>query len=570
MPPFCCCWAMTNFFPRTAWLLAVLLASAWLVPNHYAPWTAFHAEFWCALTLVGVGAVVNFKNRHQLAWTPWQWVALVLIGQVVLDWILGTIPLAGVAWLCGLYLVGFVFCLRLGSVWQANADGEAVDFVFTAIVLAAVASAVLQLLQLSGFQTNSPWFNTAPASARLDANLAQPNHLATLELLALVGCSWLALRNKMSGKLSLAIATILVVGVMLTGSRTAVLNSVALLAAYPLCLPSQKSRSTYILAAAALGLWYAALLAVMPAVLVFMDAANFSAPAHARTVSGDLRLPMWILAADAIQNRPWWGYGWGQIPAAQMAVAAQHGEVSAFNSAHNLILDFALWGGAPIALLVFGYGCWWVRNQLRSPNGTRQSHTLLFLGVLSIHALLELPLHYAYFLLPFGVMLGTLESARISGAVTVWRKLVSQVGLAFCVAALVLTGVDYLKIEQAEKLLRMEAVRANYFAPDSTRLPKLWVLKHYEDFFLLSRLPPAKGLSEQQLGSMEDVVRTVPSEKLMYNMAVNYALNGYADRAHHWMLVACKTKGATVCSRAATNWRVEELERETGVPWNMP
>jgi O-antigen ligase len=561
---------MSHFFPSSAWLLLVLLASAWLLPNHYPPWTAFHAEFLCAMTMVCVGLVVGFKNRYQVASTRLQYLLAILLTQVVLDLALGTVFSSGLTWLCGLYLVGFAFAVRLGTVWQANISGECADFVFGAVVLAAVTSAALQCLQLNGFQTDSQWFNAAPSNFRMDANLAQPNHLASLELLALVGCSWLSLRNKIPRALSMAAAVLIVVGIVLTGSRTAVLTSLMLLAAYPFCLPGHPRRSAHLLAAALLGFCYAALLAAMPALHEFMDAANRGVQLQARSVQGDARIQIWSLAIDAIQQNPWWGYGWGQIASAQMAVASRHGEVAAFNSAHNLWLDLALWGGLPVALLVFVYGCLWLRQQIRSPAGVRQSHTLLFLGVLTIHAMLELPLHYAYFLLPFAVMLGTLEPINIGGATSGLRKIVALAGLTLCACAVVLTGVDYLKIEQAEKLLRLEAVHAKFSTPDIVKVPKLLILNHYEDFFLLSRLLPANGLAKEQLDSMADVVRIVPSERLMYNMAANFALNGYADEARQWMQIECKTKGEIVCGQAAIKWRIQGLERETGLTWFVP
>jgi hypothetical protein len=236
---------MVNYFPSPAWLLMGLLALAWLVPNHYAPWTAFHSEFLSALAMASLGGVLVVKNRLRLAWGFWQYLQLGFLAQVILGWGFGTIALGGIAWLCGLYLVGFALAVRLGTIWQANSDGEAADFVFGAVVSAAVVSAIFQCLQLSGFQTDAPWFNPTPHSFRMDANLAQPNHVATLELLALLGCSWLRLRNKISIVLSIASAALLLVGVALTGSRAAVLTGAALLAAYPLCVASQRNRSAY-------------------------------------------------------------------------------------------------------------------------------------------------------------------------------------------------------------------------------------------------------------------------------------------------------------------------------------
>ena len=81
-----------------------------------------------------------------------------------------------------------------------------------------------------------------------------------------------------------------------------------------------------------------------------------------------------------------------------LGVAVQH--------AHNLVLDLVLWNGVPLGLLLVGALAWWAWRQVRDAQTAQQRLLLLALGLLLLHALLELPHLYAFFLLPAAAMAG--------------------------------------------------------------------------------------------------------------------------------------------------------------------
>lgn len=541
--------------PASAWLLAPLLALPWLSPNHYPPWTAFHAELGVACVLLIVAAILLFSEQENTTAPHGFWFVLVLILQVLAGWMLKQIHAGGIAWMSGLYLSGLAGMVYLGANWQSRSDGEALDFLFFALLIASWASSLLEFLQITRYETDSVWFNQAASGFRMDANLAQPNNLASLHLMALIGCSWFALKKKISSFFALLSAFILIAGLALTGSRTGFLSALLVLSIYPWVVGRQVPRWQARLTAAFLVVWCIVAFVFVPQLLVVADIAADGVGVHERGIRGDGRFAIWQVAIDAIGRSPWWGYGWGQVHIGQMMVASEHAALAPFNSAHNIILDLMLWSGIPITLLVLGYGAWRIWEIVRKPMNARQMHAILALAVLLFHSMLELPLHYAYFLLPFGLLWGTLEPVYAAKPMGRRKKALLLLLLISFALSIFVTVKDYLKIERAEKILRLESVRSDFYISDEDRVPNLLLLKQYEDFFLLNRLLPTDGLSPQQLQAMEAAVRAVPSDRLMYNMAANLALNGDQARAEFWLQILCKTRNEVACKQALLNWR---------------
>lgn len=545
---------MGSFLPTSTWLLVPGLAAAWLLPNHSPPWTAFHSEFLAAVVFWILAVVVFIKNKYQLSNSAGVWLLWLLVIQVSLNWYTGFVSSAGVTWLNILYVIGFISAIRLGTLWQVNADGGPVNFIYSAIVVASVISTLLQINQGIGYQADLIWMNSAPPDLRMDANLAQPNNLASLQLMALVGCSWFWTQKQIRASIAIGVAGLLLIGLALTASRSGFLGAILIFSIWPWIIsPGYRGRVAFITLAAVLVAWLFLLVTIIPVMSQMMETRTVGASVSTR--SGDGRLAIWSMALDAIAERPLWGYGWGQVHAAQMTVVAKHSAMGAFNSAHNLILDIALWGGGGAALAVTYYGVRRIYAQMRVSINSRQVHTLLGMGVLIFHSMLELPLHYAYFLLPFGALWGSMEAVHPVMGSRVMRKTISILVVMLLGALALTVARDYLKIERAEKILRLEFVTGKIQAAEEDRMPKLMVLDYYEDFFLLSRLHPAEGLDSEQLHQMELVVKTVPSDLLIYNMAANFALNRQPIKAKEWMIILCKTRSEYACKSALAKWR---------------
>jgi O-Antigen ligase/Virulence factor membrane-bound polymerase, C-terminal len=120
------------------------------------------------------------------------------------------------------------------------------------------------------------------------------------------------------------------------------------------------------------------------------------------------RLEIWTVAIQLIKTYPWFGIGYGQLPYFSAVEQLGWNFFLLLDYAHNFFLQWALDFGLPIACLLFAlllYTAWKLRALLKNSDG-RILAALLLLPV--IHELVEFPLHYPTFLMPWCVLLGFL------------------------------------------------------------------------------------------------------------------------------------------------------------------
>ena len=101
------------------WLLgwAVVLAVAWLLPNHYPPWSSFHADAWIAVVLALTCRAVIVRSS---ASTQWHGPAVLVAILVCVPWLqysAGLISFAGLAWIFTAYFLGRLLALLTGTGW---------------------------------------------------------------------------------------------------------------------------------------------------------------------------------------------------------------------------------------------------------------------------------------------------------------------------------------------------------------------------------------------------------------------------------------------------------------------
>ena len=160
---------------------------------------------------------------------------------------------------------------------------------------------------------------------------------------------------------------------------------------------------------------------------------------------------------------------------------------------------------------------------------------LLFVAALGVHAMLEFPLHYAYFLLPAGLMLGALNVSLAFRPL--WRspRWVAAGALALAGVALAITVHDYLRVEDDFFALRFEhqklARPAHQSAPDVIALTQL------QDMAWLARVDPVQAHTAQDLERARRTAMLLPSLMAKYKLAAMYALAGQPERAQYWVVV---------------------------------
>ena len=532
---------------HTQWVLlwAALFVIGWLLP----PYQDFHRDGWIACAAFVPAAALLWRTRG-----PW------LLPQVVppllalaliplLQWTFGLIYFAGVAWLPFCFLAAFAIVLWCSHRWETLAPGQGVDGLFMAVGLAAFLTLGVQCLQWAEHVGPDDWWMVWSGARRPSGNFGQPNIAATFLCWGLCALAWAAARRRLGYWTGGALAACLLWGVALTGSRTAWvgLSLVVLGTLYwRNRLPTRRV------------LWLVLALAGYFVLCVGLLAWLNSGTTESSVISGAsmrVRLQVWQMSLQALADKPWWGFGWGQSYMAQLAVSDQYPAIHEyFTSTHNLILDLLLWNGLPLGTLVVLVSGYWLVGVLRRVR-TAQDMVLVFFVLLVLnHAMLELPLHYAYMLLPLGWVLGAVEQRMGSAPGRQRRAPAALVALAVSAMAVLLALIvtDYLRLEQA---LRDKAQRRLESPGKVSQLPDLRLLTHLRAEMEIAQYPVlSKSIAPAELQRLEAMAAVSPKDGSAIMAAGALAMNGQPERARWWLVRICKVTASWGCPKAHANW----------------
>jgi len=347
--------------------------------------------------------------------------------------------------------------------WAATAAGggpeDDLGAFASAMLLAGVASALIAMVQVFAPQwADGNWIARSGLPGRAVGNLRQPNHLSSLLLWGLIALVPVAqagrwFSRRLPGLLALALGAVLVLGVVLSASRTGTVGMV-LLALWG-AADRRLSRPVR-LGLLAAPLVYGAFFFGM-AEWAHETARTFGG--EARLSEGDLsssRFGIWSNTLAMIRSQPWTGVGFGEFNLAWSLSPFPGRPVAFFDHTHNLPLQLAVELGLPLAALVMLLllaGLWlaarraWQRADSAAPAARAALMMVLMIGV---HSLLEYPLWYSYFLLPTAWAWGCalrVPTAAAGAAPAAGRSTLLSWWLgALMVAGAVFAVLDYGKV----------------------------------------------------------------------------------------------------------------------------
>jgi O-antigen ligase len=546
-----------NMSARLLGWLSLCSFVAFLLPNHYSPWVSVHQEWAMALGFVPLCIWAVWRTQAGLpvlSITAWA-----LAAVPALQLAAGQIVFSGDAWLASLYLAGFGLAVLAGDRYvarQRQGGLAALGDMWVAVVMTCIVSMGAAMHQWLDLQRLAIFVMDVPPGGRIFANLAQPNHFATLLLLGLTGLIFLFESRRIGALVALAAAFFFTTGLVMTGSRTVLLAILWFGLMYAALAKRCKLRLSVGAGFLVIAFYFLAMLA-WPAI---NQALQLEVPTTVldRTAPG-VRTIYWQSMLDAISQAPGLGYGWGQIPFAQQAVALAHPPThNFFESAHNLALDLVLWNGAPLGLGVVLLLAAWFFFQWRSVNEPLAWSLLLGLGCVFSHAAVELPLWYAYFLLPVGFWMGALGSAN-PGPLSRWRlgspqtmRVCAALVGAAALAALVPVSMEYPAFEEDWRDMQFREKKLGTPAPYAPRHPL--VLTQLEALLASSDTKPRPGMTAQELDSMRQVSRRHGFSSTLYRYALATGLNGDSARATETLRMLCSLHPPATCALARKDW----------------
>jgi len=538
-------------------LVIFVLAFPLLVSRHTLPLATFYGEWVAGLCVIAVLVANAVRQPTASPSVSMPWVSLLLVWLVAVSLVLGA---AGNPDITGSRVVT-VLTLILGvtvtrAAWSYRrasmvSTRDIGDSLATAFLIAGMLGTVTQWVQLfhlepRSFGLVSTYFYDT--NRRLWGNLNQPNHQATVEGLALAASVWLASRGRLRFPMWLAAVALLESGIVLSGSRTGVLH-VGLAAVYALVAawlargarsdsdPMQRPVGLLVAAVAMVAMLLILQPAIRAAGQVF-DWRLFDTIAQLEAKDQmSARGALWTHALAMFRSHPWFGVGWGEFGWAQFLQMQQVGvKVEMSLHAHNAILDLlaktGIVGTAGVGLILLAWLWRVIRVRLWHGDNEERKQTVLvltWLAMLCAHSMLEYPLHYLYFFLPFCFMLGWLEPSGF-GRWRVPMPVARGLAIAFVVVAVAVLATMWQDYRRAE---------AREYASSEDRrnalpMPRFWFRQYAQaDAAGQATITPANAA--ELLPAHIAAVHLLPTPTMIARTAWLLALTGDPAQGRQWM-----------------------------------
>ena len=520
-------------------LVILLVCFAWLIPFHKTPWPTFSSE---VLTFLSASLLLLSFYKQKIDFPRPQLIAIPLLTIPLLQLATGQILYASNAILCFAYVLMFWLMVIAGfNLSKEVKQRERVFSIFSLVVLVVglISSviAICQWLNIHGYF--SPWMYTFKGN-RPYANLAQPNNLATLLTVALLACLYFYEKKWLKNIYLVPYALILMFSIALTQSRTSWVVCLFILIYLGVKQFNRNKRFGFL---KLLG-WvvvFALMIVNLPFIHQFIaDLFGLkmveTASVVERASSGYLRLDMWQQQSIAKLQKTIRKKGWNQTDLAQMAAFDTHPSHEWYKSAHNIIFDLLIWNGAIIGGLIVVYLTAWLFWLNKGVKDTVSIIATLMVCAILIHGLLEFPLHYAYFLLPTGFLLGVIQAQyKNLPAIQVSSKITSVIAIIFIVGCAVSIRDYFLYKEQSG----IASVKTPLSASQQNVMDKdIILLTQFKERIWWIQLDPKTKMNGEQLAHIERMVANMSAKYDLYKHAQVLAFNGKEKQARHqlWVL----------------------------------
>ncbi len=384
----------------------------------------------------------------------------------------------------------------------------------------------------------SPWMNQTEVGEAF-ANLRQRNQFATLTSLSLAALLWLAATGRFAGRsqwLTWVAAGLLAAGNAASSSRTGLLQLGLLCALFGIWGGWRQPVLRRVLVAA-VGAYVLATLALPWLAGLDLSAQGMLARLHAGDPLCASRLTLWSNVLHLIAQKPWLGWGWGELGYAHYITRYDGPRFcEILDNAHNLPLHLAVELGVPAALLLCGAFIWWVWRQ--RPWSEMDSSRQLAWGVLALiglHSLLEYPLWYGPFQMAVGLCVLMLRRGNNMDSGQEFkqnRPLAHTLRVHIAIVLIAITGYAMWDYHRISQIYRAPEVRAAAYRDDTlAKIRNSWLFANQVRFAELSITPLTQANAQWTFDTARALLHYSPEPRVIEKLIESAVMLGRDDEA---------------------------------------
>lgn len=514
------------------------LALAWLLPNHYRPWLAAYQDGCIFLALIILA--IWLLNNKCIGIPKFSFFLIFIAFIPILQNVFGFISFSGDSIISSFYIFGFFIAFIVAyHLLSKSKRNNVFKWLYWVVLIVSIISVWIQLRQWLLFEGNI-WTVDLPPNGRPFANFGQPNNCATFLCMGLMACLYLYEKKYIHRFCGVLLASFILFGITLTQSRTAWVFALAFLIWWFWKSRYFQTRLSKYSVFYFVGIFIFFIL-ITPYVSDYLGVTN-TTDALTRASSGYLRIPMWHQMLLAIKEQPLLGYGWNQVGVAQLSVYLDYPTTEWTEHSHNILLDLLIWNGIPLGLVIIGFFTWWLYRLSQLAISIEPFIALSMVGAVLVHAMLEYPLDYAFFLLPVGFLLGLVQAQdKTIKVIEIPRKVVMSL-LSFFIALYFWIFIEYRMIEEDVRLLRFEALNIGTLHAEQAA-PDVILLTQLREQIRFIRTQPKENMTPEQLDWMRKVAYRYATPAALYRYAQALALNHQPLLARKHLLILEKLHG---------------------------
>jgi O-antigen ligase len=544
---------------RLAWLaLALGLVAPWWLPFLSQPIATFYKEWLFVVAFAFAGLVAaplardgSIRARlHPLALAALACIGVLIVQGLFFDGVWRRVALMGFA------AAFFVFAMALGLRILEGRGDDSLAWIAKCLIVAALGSCLFAAAQLA--LPGLP-FVLPLVGDRLFGNVGQANHFADLLWIGSVATGFLYARGTLGRSTAAALVVTMQAFAATSGSRMAWVYAAvfALLAALCWLRRPQAGIRRFAGALVALVVIYVVVTATVSASgaleAVGLASAEHRVAAGVSEESTAQRLWLWRVGLGAAVDHPLLGVGAGRFPGEGLALAmrgADMPKIAADSQAHNIFIQLAAECGIPLALFVAGCLVVWLTRVWRTSSGQLNAMAAIAMAIpILVHANLEHPLGYLYFLGLLGLLVGLVPAAPAGQAGAAQPRASPELLRFASFAVLAAAALAYVQYAQVERATLAVSAQLRAGAPPQpsqnlndrlAAIPRWSIFGDYGELIALIVAVPTQANAKDLAQRCERSLALGPSPQLLARCATALQVAGQTERASYFANSLCK------------------------------